>query len=310
MKKRIQLSQIQENLLTLISGTGINPEIIKNPAIKSIVQELSKDIGELGCPNIVDFWLEASGFGFVYEWDNKERAFFEVSTPYKNQMHCAFGSIKNRDFDAIHNKMWEKKEYIQYQITLRDRLTVDKKVINFDNQYTENDSIDSSMENVYFEFDKNGILLLRKYLQTGNITQIVDIDKIDSKIVKQIISSFLPSLMNSVIYQEELKRKFVDVASLTIEDSSNNRKFKGIVPLENKYSLQDMLVSKRIIDSGADILIEPLSKEELITLMADQSLKYQEGLKKYCNGRTGFRYLSSKDPEYINEQTSYPGFKF
>lgn len=310
MRRRIELSQIQHNLLALISGTGISQGIITNPAFKSFIDEISKDIGEIGAPNIVDYHADAVSFGFTVECKNKERAFLEVAALSKNQLSCAFGCIKRRDYDSASGKIWEKKEYTQYHFTSKDGLSVDKKIISFDNRNTDSEALEIVMENIVFEFDKKGILVARKYIQTDRVMEIIDINRIDSKSLLQITERSMPGLLNAVNYEEIIKRKYIDVANLSIIDKQNHRKFQGTVPLENVTSLQDMIVSKKTVDSHNDIKIFPLSQEDLLFLLVDQQPAFRDGLKRYCNGRESFCYLSSNDPNFVNEKNPYPDFKF
>ena len=97
-----------------------------------------------------------------------------------------------------------------------------------------------------------------------------------------------------------LRREKLDTARYIVKENEEVT-YSSTIPLDQQNGLSDMIISN-YSSSDFDIIINPLSKEEIDAMLQKESDPIvREGLRKYADGRESYFYDSKEDPYYVSK---------
>ena len=153
----------------------------------------------------------------------------------------------------------------------------------------------------------DGVMRDREYKKFSRGELIEDFDKsrIDSMLyVPRQAFDFGP-WHNKYETRMLLKRDKLDTARIVSEDKTKGIRYSAVTPLNQEHGLRDMVLPSGYDPYPQDVVIFPLSIEEIEAMIQRESNpKVAEGLRAYAVDRENYYYSTSNDKNFVSEGIS------
>ena len=295
------LKELKENLTNKILSLGIKEEFIDNPAFSSALSEIGGMLHN----------MEESHCSV-----NEENGVIKIEciTTYGVKYSMKIWSPGPETFKCI--RMMEEKPYIgpngQYVRTKHAYEIIAS--INKNNwiEVIENASVinnidckDRTTNNLVWarkkEYDPNGVMITREYKDYKSYILNASIDRAtehDMLYIPRVAFQNGHLMERSYNYRELLRRKYLDVARIVVEDKSKGIEYYSDAQLKGEHGYRNMILMNGW-HYPTDVVIETLSSEEIENMIQlETNHKVQEELRKLAQGREKYYYNSSEDPQF------------
>ena len=131
-------------------------------------------------------------------------------------------------------------------------------------------------------------------MENDKISYIGDVDSLESLFEK------MTNIEDDYTYKRTLVREQFDTARLSMDARDRNFEFNGTIAL-NRDDLGAMHFNYNDEITEGEIIISPLSNNEIESIIEKQNPKLKDALRKLAAGRETYSYHSSLDPNFKRE---------
>ncbi len=301
------VQDLRDNLSEKILNLGINREFLNNPAYKAVLDEIDNLIGQLNMfEQVNNIMVESNGnsISFKFVGSDATNYYTEISKNDDNSFKCSQITEKKPYLDANGDYVKEKT-FVEEIATLNDNGFIE--LVN--NGSIINNTASSGVCNNMSWAEKKtytdkGIMQVREYIGFPKSELNESYDRVNSATALYFSkAAFNGNLGNLYDTRTILRRDKFDTARIYVENKNNDIKYSTIIPLNQEHGLRDMTMIGGYDSYPTEIVIKPLSPEEITAIISKEpDLKIQEGLKEYAVGRENYYYSSLDDPYFIYQQ--------
>lgn len=303
------VQDLRDNLNDKILSLGINREFLNNPAYKAVLTEIDNMIGQLNMfEQANNIMVESTGNSISFKFTGADATnyYTEISKNDDKTFKC-FQMIEKKPYLNVTGDYVKEKTFVEEIATLTDKGFIE--LVN--NGAIINNTASSGVCNNMSWAEKKtytnkGIMQEREYIgfPRGELNE--SYDRANSATALYFSkSAFNGSLGNLYDTKTILRRDKLDTARIYVENKNSDFKYSAIIPLNQEHGLRDMTMIGGYDSYPTEIVIKPLSPEEITAIISKEpDLKIQEGLKEYAVGRENYYYNSLDDPYFIYQQLS------
>ena len=305
------VKELREKLDEKISGLGINPKFKENPAYASALAEIESLISQMNM-------FEAAEVVTVREEEGKIS--FDWTSTVGEKYSMSISSSSPETFRCIRTE--EKKPFIGTNgQTIREKnvveevATIDKSgFITLTTNGSMIDNIDCGVgkcnnstwaEKKYYT--SNGVMRDREYkgFARGELTEDFDRTRVDSMLYIPRQAFDFGFWHDKYETRTLLTREKLDTARIVSEDKAKGIRYNATTPLNQEHGLRDMVLPGGYDPYPQDVVIPPLSKEQIEEMIQRESNpKVAEGLRAYAVDRENYYYNSAEDRHFISDGIS------
>ena len=299
------VSELRENLVDKVLELGVGGEFLAHPAFIPALAEVSSLIGQM---NIMD--LEKT-----YVKEENGKISFEYTEPggdkYSFELKASEDSISCIRVEEPHSFVGNSGDVVRQRnaIEIISKLDGEEVVITTNFGSVNNIGCDNKHYNLASSverrvYDKHGVMHEResKYYEPRRgegYFHRVGANELLS------FARWVPhysSWNDTYTARTLLRRDKLDVATIVYEDRDRGHSYTGKVPLHQEHGLRDMYIANGYnLWPVPEVNIHPLMESEIETMIARESdPRVAEGLRKYAEGRTTYRYSSNGDGQNTN----------
>lgn len=299
------VKELREKLYEKISGLGIDSKFKENPAYASALERIEELIGQMNM-------FEAAEVVNVKEEQGKIS--FDWTSPFGIKYSMNISCSSSETFRCIYTQE-ENRGTFKEKTAIEELATIDKSgfITLITNGAMANNidcDINKCNNSTWAErsyYTANGIMRDREYkgFSTDELTESID---------KASVSSMLNiprSAFNFGFWHDKyeertlLVREKLDTARIIAEDRTKGIKYSAVTWLNQEHGLRDMELAGGNDIYPQDVVIPPLSKEEIEAMIQRESNpKVAEGLRAYAVGRENYYYNSAEDLNFVSEGIS------
>lgn len=305
------VKELREKLVEKVAGLGIEPKFKENPAYASAISEINSLIGQMNMFESAESVTVQEEQGSIsFNWISP------VGVKYSMSISCS----SPETFSCVRTE--EKKPFIGTNgQTIREKnvieqvATIDKSgFITLITNGSMVDNIDCSVgkcnnttwaEKKYYT--ANGVMRDREYkgFSRGELTEDFDRTRVGSMLYIPRQAFGFGFWHDKYETRTLLTRDKLDTARIFSEDKSKGIRYSAITPLNQEHGLRDMVLPGGYDPYPQDVVISPLSHEEIETMIQrENNPKVAEGLRVYAVGRENYYYSTSEDKYFVSEGIS------
>lgn len=310
--------ELQEKLDDKISKLGIDEKFKENPAYDSALSEIQEVITQMNIPQENNEIIVSEKTGSIaFEWTSEfgDSYSLRISSSKPNSFRCVQVEEQIPPED-------KKEQVIRKKVVVEKIATIDEAgnislvtngaVIHNINcpsgKYNNSTWAEKKM------YTSNGVMCNREYksFPDAQLTGSLDEAIVDSLLFiprQAFVAGFWDNKYETHTF---LVRDKLDTAKIVFEDKINGIMYRAITPLNQEHGLRDMELLPGYEHCPQDIVISPLSQEQIDAMIQrENNPKIQEGLKSYAVDRDVYSYDSKKDKNFylstnLSEEATLP----
>ena len=295
------LKELKENLTEKILSLGIKEEFIENPAFSSALSEIGwllHNMEESHC--LVKEEDGVIKIECTTTYDVKYSMKIWIPTP--DTIRCV-RIMEEKPFIGTNGKYVRTKHAYEIITNINNNNWIEviengSTINNIDcREGTTNNSVWARKK----EYDPNGVMTTREYKDYKSSTLNASIDRAtehDMLCIPRFAFQIGHLMERSYNYRELLRRKYLDVARIVVEDKGNGIEYYSDTQLKGEHGYRNMVLMNGW-NYPTEVVIKPLSNEEIENMIQlEINHKVQEGLRKFSQGREKYHYNSSEDLQF------------
>lgn len=307
------VKELKEKLAEKVLGLGIDSKFIENPAYASAISKIDDHIAEMNMGRegeIVDVREENGNISFNWNSNSGVKYSMSISSSSPETFRCVCTKVEVPYRSAVDGKTIREKSVIEEVATIDKSsgfitlITNGSIVDNIDCKMGECNNSTWSEKKYY---TSNGVMRDREYkrFRKGKLSENFDRTSVASMLC-------IPRQAFDFGYWHDkyekrilLERDKLDTARIFMEDKTNGIRYNAITLLKQEYGLRDMVLSGGYDPYPQNVVISPLSQEEIeVMIQRESNPKVAEGLREYAVGRNTYSYNSAEDENFISEGIS------
>ncbi len=298
--KEYNVDSLTKNLKEHISKLNIDPKFLDNPAFYSFLEQINGYVLNMNFPdNTIVKQTEQS----IFLECVLEQGKYTVSISKSNNDTLRCQVIKENN---LFYKNAKEKELIETKATIdkAGKITITTAGSNLNNMKCENNECNKIIWAEQKSYTTNGIMHMREYKQSNESKFPYNIEQITPDMALGIPRQAFIANTNTNLFKSSttLIRDSIDTAKITtverdLENGIDNY-YHATIPLD-KRKLQELVIPNSYQKFQQDIIIPPLSKEQIEEMLKNISdPKIAQGLMEYAVGRDRYSYNSALDPNF------------
>lgn len=309
-----KVNDLRNKLDEKILGLGIDTKFKETPAYESVLIEIDNLISQMNMFELSDkvtVYEEKGSISFNWDSPDGKKYSFNISCSNPETVRCIRTEEKN-SVVSTNGQVTREKNVIEKVASIDETSGYVTLITNGSMIDNINCGIGKCNNSTWSEkkyYDSNGVMINREYkgFSKGALTENFDNTRIDSMLYIPRGAFKSGFLSDNYEIRALLVRDKLDTARIVLEDKKKQIKYSTIMPLNQEYGLRDMNFNKGYDTYPQDIVISPLSKEEIeIMIQRETNPKVAEGLRSYAVGRENYYYNSQQDKYFISEGTLKP----
>ncbi len=305
------VKELRDKLSERVIGLGIDKSFLENPAFASAISQIDSLIGQMNMFEAAEaVTVKEENGNISFDWTSSvgDKYSMSISSSSPETFRCVRTEEK-KPFVGTNGQSIRQKNVVE------EVATIDKSgFITLTTNGSMVDNIDCGMgkcnnstwsEKKYYT--PNGIMRDREYknFTRGELSEDFDRTRIDSML-------FIPrQAFDFGLWHDKyesrtlLVRDKLDTARIVSEDKTKGIRYSAITPLNQEHGLRDMVLLGGYDPYPQDVVIPPLSQEEIeVMIQRESNPKVAEGLRAYAVGRTTYSYNSAEDKNFVCEGIS------
>ena len=305
------VKELIDKLIERVIGLGIDKSFLENPAFASAISQIDSLIGQMNMFEAAEaVTVKEENGNISFDWTSSvgDKYSMSISSSSPETFRCVRTEEK-KPFVGTNGQSIRQKNVVE------EVATIDKSgFITLTTNGSMVDNIDCGMgkcnnstwsEKKYYT--PNGIMRDREYknFTRGELSEDFDRTRIDSML-------FIPrQAFDFGLWHDKyesrtlLVRDKLDTARIVSEDKTKGIRYSAITPLNQEHGLRDMVLLGGYDPYPQDVVIPPLSQEEIeVMIQRESNPKVAEGLRAYAVGRTTYSYNSAEDKNFVCEGIS------
>lgn len=294
--------ELRKKIDEKIMGLGVDPKFRNNPAYYSVLSEIDGLISQMNMfESAEDVEVFEQDGQIVFNWKSPEENLYSVviSSPSANAFRCIRSTIK-KPFIGLNGKIVNQREVVEKGAILDNNnfITLTTASSMIDDYECEAGICNNSTWSEKKLYTSQGVMRDRENVSypNGPLSQSIQRPNIDAML-------YIPRGGFGADYYESktiLTRDKLDTAHMYYEEKGSGIRYSATVPLSQNNGLQDMILRGGYNPFDREIIIPPLSPDEIESMLQSEKNKLvAEGLKEYAKDREIYSYNSQDDPSFI-----------
>lgn len=305
------VKELREKLGEKIYALGIDPKFKENPAYASALAEIQSLIGQMNmfeAVEVVTVREEKGNISFDWTSTTGTKYSMSISSSSPDTFKC-ISTEERKPFVGKNGQTIREKNVVEKVATIDQSgfitLTTNGSMVNNVDCGVGKCNNSTWAEKKYYT--SNGVMRDREYkgFKSGELTEDFDRTRIDSML-------FIPRQAFDFGFWHDkyetrtlLTREKLDTARIISVDKTKGIKYIATTPLNQEYGLRDMGLPSGYDPYPQDVVIPPLSQEEIEAMIQkERNPKVEEGLRAYAVGRENYYYNSAEDKNFVREGIS------
>ncbi len=304
------VNELRNKLSEHVLGLGIDKSFLENPVFDKVISEIDWSIIRMNIyPQEKSVMVKEGNGNISFNWTSSSGEKYSMNILSSSPETFRWVITKEEVPFIGTNKQSIRVKNVTENIATIDELgfvtltTNHSSVDNMDCKLKECNNITSSERKNY---TPNGVMTEREYKSFhGKLTESFDSANISSML--DIPRQAFRSGFGSYKYDSRtlLVRGKLDTARMVSENKINGIRYNSVVPLNQEHGLMDMSVDETALSINPNVVIPPLSQEEIEAMLQRESNpKVAEGLRKYAIDRKFYSYDSAEDEHFVCEGIS------
>ena len=305
------VKELREKLEEKISGLGIDPKFKENPAYASALAEIDSLISEMNMFEVAEVVTVSEEEGKIsFDWTSTvgEKYSMSISSSGPGTFRC-IRTEEKKPFIGANGQIIKEKNVVEKVATIDESgfitLTTNGSMI---------DNIDCGVgkcnnstwaEKKYYT--SNGVMRDREYkgFSRGELTEDFDRTSVDSMLYIPRQAFDFGFWHDKYEMRTLLTREKLDTARLVVEDKGKGIRYNATTLLNQEHGLKDMVLPGGYDPYPQDVVIPPLSKEQIEAMIQRESNpKVAEELRALAADRENYYYNSADDKNFVTEGLS------
>ncbi len=302
------VAELRNKLEEKVSALGVNQKFKTNPAYEAVLNNIDSLIGQMNMlEQAQDVTVREEQGNILFNWVSPAGEKYEmlITSPNPETIRCVLS--EERKPYSMNGQIIKEKSAIE------EIATVDKNngfvtiFINGSMVDNINCGIGKSNNSTWSErqyFTTEGVMRDREFktFPSEELTEDIDRARVDSmlNIPRQAYNfGFWHDKYDNRLL---LTRETLDTARILSEDRPRGIKYLAATQLNQEHGLRDMTPPMGYDPYPREVIIEPLSKEEIEAMIQrEPNPIVAEGLRAYAQGRENYYYNSEADQRFICE---------
>lgn len=305
------VKELRDKLSERVIGLGIDKSFLENPAFASAISQIDSLIGQMNMFEAAEaITVKEENGNISFDWTSSvgDKYSMSISSSSPETFRCVRTEEK-KPFVGTNGQSIRQKNVVE------EVATIDKSgFITLTTNGSMVDNIDCGMgkcnnstwsEKKYYT--SNGIMRDREYknFTRGELSEDFDRTRIDSMLYIPRQAFDFGFWHDKYESRTLLVRDKLDTARIVSEDKTKGIRYSAITPLNQEHGLRDMVLLGGYDPYPQDVVIPPLSQEEIeVMIQRESNPKVAEGLRAYAVGRTTYSYNSAEDKSFVCEGIS------
>ena len=297
------VKELRERLAEKVAGLGIDPKFKENPAYISVISEIDDLISQMNMSEkaeAITVQEEQGKISFNYVSTNGEKYSMTILCSSPDTFRCIRVEEK-KPFIGNNGQTIRVKNVIEHVAT------IDKSgFITLITNGSSVDNIDCSAgkcnnstwaEKKYYT--SKGVMRDREYkgFAKGELTEDFDRTNVNSMLLIPRQNFRNDNYVNRTL----LVRDKLDTARIVSEDKSKGIRYSAVTPLNQEHGLSDLVLPGGYDPYPQDVVISPLSQEEIEAMLKRENPIVAEGLREFAVDRETYHYSTADDPYFLRE---------
>ena len=305
------VKELRDKLSERVIGLGIDKSFLENPAFASAISQIDSLIGQMNMFEAAEAIIVKEENGNIsFDWTSSvgDKYSMSISSSSPETFRCVRTEEK-KPFVGTNGQSIRQKNVVE------EVATIDKSgFITLTTNGSMVDNIDCGMgkcNNSTWSrkkyYTSNGIMRDREYKKftRGELSEDFDRIRIDSMLYIPRQAFDFGFWHDKYESRTLLVRDKLDTARIVSEDKTKGIRYSAITPLNQENGLRDMVLLGGDDPYPQDVVIPPLSQEEIeVMIQRESNPKVAEGLRAYAVGRTTYSYNSAEDKSFVCEGIS------
>ena len=305
------VKELRDKLSERVIGLGIDKSFLENPAFASAISQIDSLIGQMNMFEAAEaVTVKEENGNISFDWTSSvgDKYSMSISSSSPETFRCVRTEEK-KPFVGTNGQSIRQKNVVE------EVATIDKSgFITLTTNGSMVDNIDCGMgkcnnstwsEKKYYT--SNGVMRDREYknFTRGELSEDFDRTRIDSMLYIPRQAFDFGFWHDKYESRTLLVRDKLDTARIVSEDKTKGIRYSAITPLNQEHGLRDMVLLGGYDPYPQDVVIPPLSQEEIeVMIQRESNPKVAEGLRAYAVGRTTYSYNSAEDKNFVCEGIS------
>ncbi len=305
------VKELRDKLSERVIGLGIDKSFLENPAFASAISQIDSLIGQMNMFEAAEaVTVKEENGNISFDWTSSvgDKYSMSISSSSPETFRCVRTEEK-KPFIGTNGQSIRQKNVVE------EVATIDKSgFITLTTNGSMVDNIDCGMgkcnnstwsEKKYYT--PNGVMRDREYknFTRGELSEDFDRTRIDSMLYIPRQAFDFGFWHDKYESRTLLVRDKLDTARIVSEDKTKGIRYSAITPLNQEHGLKDMVLLGGYDPYPQDVVIPPLSQEEIeVMIQRESNPKVAEGLRAYAVGRTTYSYNSAEDKNFVCEGIS------
>lgn len=305
------VKELRDKLSERVIGLGIDKSFLENPAFASAISQIDSLIGQMNMFEAAEaVTVKEENGNISFDWTSSvgDKYSMSISSSSPETFRCVRTEEK-KPFVGTNGQSIRQKNVVE------EVATIDKSgFITLTTNGSMVDNIDCGMgkcnnstwsEKKYYT--SNGIMRDREYknFTRGELSEDFDRTRIDSMLYIPRQAFDFGLWHDKYESRTLLVRDKLDTARIVSEDKTKGIRYSAITPLNQEHGLRDMVLLGGYDQYPQDVVIPPLSQEEIeVMIQRESNPKVAEGLRAFAVGRTTYSYNSAEDKSFVCEGIS------
>lgn len=301
------VKELRDKLEEKVAGLGINPKFKENPAYTSALESIDSLIGQMNMFEAAEAVTAREEQGNIsFEWTSSvgEKYSMTISCPNPETFKC-IRTEEIKPFIGTNGQTIREKNVIEKVATIDKSSGFITLVTNGSMIDNVDCSIGKSNNSTWAErkyYTADGIMRDREYkgFSRGELTEDFDRTRVDSMLYIPRQAFDFGFWHDKYETRELLTRDKLDTARRVSENKTEGIRYIATTPLNQEHGLRDMILPGGYDPYPQDVVISPLSSEEIEAMIQRESNpKVAEGLRTYAVGREHYYYSTTDDKNFV-----------
>lgn len=299
------VNELRENLVDRVLELGVGEKFLEHPAFIPTLSEVSSLIGQMNISDPEKVYVSETDGVVSFEYTS------EVGDKYSFELKAGENSISCVRVEEPHSFVGNSGSVVRQKNAIEiiskldeyGHVTITKNIGGIDNIDCDNKHYNMSSSVETCMYDKDGVMYEREHKYYGARKGEGYFHRVGANELLNL-ARWIGYYGDKMPYSARTKlvRDTLDVATIVYHDRDRGHEYYGKVPLHQEHGLRDMYIANGYnFWPVPEVNIHPLMESEIEAMLARESdPRVAEGLRKYAEGRTTYRYSSNGDGQNTN----------
>jgi len=306
------VKELRENLATKIIGLKIDPKFKENPGFDAAIELIDRQISQMNMFESAENILvqEAEGeisFTWISNLDGTKYTFSILRKDSKT-ICSVVTSERNEGYSTELGRELKSKTAKEIEVSLDVfGLNIRENGSIITNTQQDLNKCHNTSWAEQRKYNNKGVMSMREYkgFAPAELSKSIEHARVDEMLLVSRNAYVFGFWNDKYVDRTLLVREKLDCARVVKEDKAQGIKYCAVSMLNDEYGLRDMYLPGGSNPYPRDVIIEPMSSEDIDKLLQkERDPRVASGLKDYAIGRNTYHYNAYEDPHFVYTQVT------